>query len=188
MRCSILLAVLVALPVAAQTRLEPLPVTFLPGGATVDACRRQWQTNGAVTAHSAPTELSRPLRTIDALRRVDANDYSESLSAVLQPGLSRAMRAVTVDAVRLDRGQRTPIPVGAGDDLLVLGPAAGGEVYFTIAGVAYAGALPAGAVETVERPVVELWVRLVSHDPTRPEAWLNTAQAGMVERERACGE
>ena len=187
MRAALALAVLLALPCAAQTRVEPLPVTFLPGGASVDGCRRQWQTNGAVTAHSAPTELSRPLRTIDALRRVDANDYSESLSAVLQPGLARATRAVTIDAVRLDRGQRAPIPVGAGDEMLVLGTAAGGEMYFTIAGVAYAGALPAGAVETVERPVVELWVRLVAHDATRPEAWLNTAQAGMVERERACG-
>ena len=190
MRLLLVAAVLAAWPVAAQTRIEPLPVTYLPGGAATGACRMQWQTSGTVTAHSAPTELSRPLRTIDAMRRVDANDYSESLTAVLQPGRVRATRALTLDAVRLDRSERTSIPVGAGDEVVVLGAAGDGSAYFTIAGVAFAGALPGytggAGLEVVEAPVAEVWVRLVSHDPARPEAWLNTAQAGMVLRERAC--
>lgn len=191
MRLVLAAAILLAVPAGAQTRIEPLPVTFLPGGASTEGCRRQWQTSASVTAHSAPSEFSRPLRTIDAMRRVDANDYSESLTAVLQPGRARALQSLTIDAVRLDRNQRTEIPVGAGNELVVLGTGVDETVYFTIAGVVYAGTLPGytrgTGVEITERPVAEVWVRLVSHDAARPEAWLNTAQAGMVERERACG-
>lgn len=187
--CALAALPLVAPPVAAQPA-EPIPVTFLPGGAAFDGCRLQWQTSGPVTAYSAPSAFSRALRTIDGMRRVDANDYSESLTAVLQPGRVRAPRALTLPATRLDRGERAEIRLGAGDELLVLGRAPAGETYFTIAGLTYSGVVPGygggTGVETVERPVVEVWVRLVAHDETRPEAWLNTAQAGMVPRERLC--
>jgi hypothetical protein len=189
MRSLLFVCALVALPIAAQP-VEPIPATFLPGGAAFDGCRLQWQTSGTVTAYSAPSAFSRALRTIDGMRRVDANDYSESLTAILQPGRVRATRPLTLDATRLDRGERAQILLGTGDELLVLGRASNGETYFTIAGLAYSGVVPGygggTGVETVERPVAEIWVRLVAHDETRPEAWLNTAQAGMVERERAC--
>lgn len=185
MRALIVLALVAAAAPSAQVRLEPLPVTYLPGGAGSEGCRRQWQTTAPVTAYSAPTEVSRALRTIDGMRRVDANDYSESVSAVLQAGRARAARAVQVPAVRLDRGTSERVSLGAGDTVTVLGPAGEGHVYFLAEGVTYAGLLPDG-VTSVEAPVVEVWVRLVSHDATRPEAWLNTAQAGLIEREAFC--
>lgn len=185
MRSVLLLLALAAASVHAQPRVEPLPVTYLPGGAASEGCRRQWQTASQVTAFSAPTEASRALRTIDGLRRVDANDYTESLTAVLQPGRVRATRAATMQAVRMDRGQTTTLSLAAGQELTWLGSAGEESVYVVSGDVVYAGALPAG-VERVAPPVGEVWVRLVAHGDGRPEAWLNTAQAGMVARDASC--
>ncbi len=184
MRLAVVLAFAVA-SVHAQPRVEPLPVTFLPGGAAVEGCRSQWQTSAPVTAYSAPTEASRALRTIDANRRVDANDYTESLTVVLEPGRVRATRAATMPAVRMDRGETSSVTFAAGQELPWLGSAGEASVYLVSGGVVYAGALPAG-VERAAAPAVEVWVRLVAHGDGRPEAWLNTAQAGMVAREADC--
>lgn len=185
MRFVLLLAAVAAVSVHAQPRIEPLPVTFLPGGASSEGCRSQWQTASPVTAFSAPTEASRALRTIDASRRVDANDYTESLTAVLQTGRVRATRAATMRAVRMDRGETASVAFTAGQELTWLGSAGEESVYLVADGVVYAGVLPEG-VERVAAPAVELWVRLVAHGDGRPEAWLNTAQAGMVAREASC--
>ncbi len=186
------LALFLAVPAVAlaQAPADPLPVTMLPGGAGVEGCYAQWATRSAVRAFSAPTDQSRHTRTVDAERRVDANDYSESLTAVLRPGRARARGPLQFDAYRLGTRRTETVRLSMNDELeiLALGPeesvtfAFGSGVYVgTVAGV-YGG----DGVDVVRRPVTELWVRLVEHGEDRPAAWLNTAQAGMVEREPFC--
>lgn len=188
----LLLAVLLLAPLAAsgQASPGPLPVTFLPGGAGAEGCYAQWSTSAPVVAYSAPTEQSRALRTVDAQRRVDANDYSESLTAVLRPGLVRVRETLAFDAVRLGAARSEAVRLGAGDEIEVLAGAGEGSHYFTIGSTSYAGFIPGyyggGEVEVVRPYIVELWVRLVEHGPDRPAAWLNTAQAGLDEREAFC--
>ena len=185
------LACLLTAPVAAQT-VDPTPVVYLPGGASVEECRRQWQTSATVRARTAPLAFARVSRTIDANRRVDANDYTEAVRVVLQPGLVRARRAIVLRAFGTDAVR---VELAAGETLDVLARSAEGAAEFVWRGAVVRGELPgfsvstsdpASELETVREPFVELWVRLVEHDADRPAAWLNTSQAGVIER-RECG-
>ena len=122
---SVLFAVLLAAPAAAPhaQALEPVAVTYLAGGAVSGACRAQWQTSAAVRARSAPTDIALATRTIDAARRVDGNDYSESLTAVLEPGRVRLRAAVVVPPAP---GSGVPaLRLAAGDELRVLAASEG---------------------------------------------------------------
>lgn len=180
-RLQVFLAALVAVPVAAQAPAEPLPVTYLPGGATEGGCRAQWQTNAAVRAHSAPTDASAPIRTVDALRRVDANDYTEAITAVLEPGRVRLRTALRVPA---PPGSGTAgLQLASGEEIRVLATS-GGFSTFTYGGRVYEARLE--GAETLQEPVVEVWVRLAARED-RPAAWLNTAGAGVVAWESSCG-
>ena len=185
------LACCLALVPALAFAQDPLPVTFLPGGAGQDGCYAQWSTRSAVRAYSAPTPQSEPIRTVDADRRIDANDYSESLTAVLQPGLVRAQRPVTIEAYRTGAESAETVRLSLNDELQILGNAGEGTQYFAFGTAVYAGLVPGysggDGVEVVRRPVTELWVRLTERGPDRPAAWVNTAQAGMAEREAFCG-
>lgn len=186
----LVLLLLAPLAVAAQAPSDPLPVVFLPGGAGSEGCYAQWSTRSAVRAFSAPTEFSEYLRTIDAERRVDANDYSESLTAVLRPGLARALRPLQFDATRLGTGRSERVSLGLNDELEILALGPEESVYFSFANGVYSGVVPGvyggGEVEMTREPVTELWVRLIEHGEDRPASWLNTAQAGMVAREPFC--
>jgi hypothetical protein len=192
-----LLAVLIGLPLltSAQRPPEPLPVVYLPLGGQQEECRQQWQTNAAVRAYSAPTEVSRYIRTIDGLRRVDANDYTEALTAVLRNGRVRARTALRLsDALNLTNDRSGPIAVATGEEFEVLARAPEGQAYFLYRGNLFVGSVPGfsvqasgPSVEVISEPVTELWVRLVEHGADRPAAWLNVSQAGVVEREGFCG-
>lgn len=166
----------VARPAAAQAPPEPLPATFLAGGATAGGCRAQWQTVAAVSARSAPTDAAAMTRTVDALRRVDANDYSEALTAVLEPGRLRLRAAISV-------GTSPALRLSAGDELRVLA-VRDGLTTFAYGGRLYEERL--GDVETLQEPVAEVWVFLLPRDD-RPAAWLNTAQAGVIRWDPVCG-
>ena len=181
-RVSVLVAVLLAAAAPqAQAPLEPVAVTYLPGGAVDGACRAQWQTSAAVRARSAPTDVALATRTIEAARRVDANDYSESLTAVLEPGRVRLRAPVVVPSAP---GSATPaLRLAAGDELRVLA-ASDGYTTFVYGGRVYEARL--GDPETLQAPVTEVWVLLVPRED-RPAAWLNTAQAGVVAWTPACG-
>ena len=185
------LAVVLAVPAAAQ---DPTPVVYLPGGASVEACRMQWQTTAAVQARTAPMAFARAIRTVDGNRRVEANDYTEAVRVVLQPGLVRARRATVLRAS--SRGESARIELAAGETLDVLDTVGEGVAEFVWRGVLYQGEVPGYSVQTsdpaselevVRRPFVEVWVRLVEHDAERPAAWLNVTQAGVIERTSACG-
>ncbi len=170
------LVALLALPAAAQAPPEPLPATFLAGGATAGGCRAQWQTVAAVSARSAPTDAAAMTRTIEGMRRVDANDYSEALTAVLEPGRVRLRAAVSA-------GTNPTLLLSAGDELRVL-TTSNGLTTFAYGGRLYEARL--GEVETLQEPVAEVWIFLVPRDD-RPAAWLNTAQAGVVRWDPVCG-
>ena len=188
--------VLVASTSAFAQALDPGPVVFLPGGAQVEECRRQWQTSAAVQARSAPLPFATAIRTIDGLRRVDANDYTEAVRAVLQTGQVRARRETVLRGDALGGGGAVRIELAAGETLDVLARGAEGTALFAWREAVVQGELPgfsiqtadsSGELETVREPVVETWVRLVQHDADRPAAWLNTSQAGVTEREGFCG-
>ena len=186
MRATSLLLPLALAAGVASAQPDPLPVTFLPGGAADDGCYAQWATRSAVRAYSAPTPAGQFLRAVDAERRIDANDYSESLTAVLQPGLVRARGAIAIPAVRLGSAQPETVRLVAGDELDVLAPGPEGSAFFARGGRVYSGTVPGEpAVEALRQPVVEVWVRLREREG-RPEAWVNTAQAGMAPREPFC--
>lgn len=188
MRFSLLLLALVPALAVAQT---PLPVTFLPGGAGAEGCYMQWSTRSAVKAYSAPTPVSYELRTVDAERRIDANDYSESLTAVLEPGLIRLRQSVEAEGTRLDGvGDFETFRLGPGDEVVILAYGPEESVYFERNGLVYAGFVPGSyggtLAEVVREPVTELWVRLIAYSDDRPASWVNTAQAGMAPREPFC--
>lgn len=189
------LLVSLAAPAAAQI-VDPTPVVFLPGGATVEECRRQWQTSAAVRARTAPLVFATVSRTIDGARRVDANDYTEAVRAVLQTGLVRARQATVLRAVPVyPLGDAVRIELAAGETLPVLTRGAEGTAQFMwrerihegeLPGFSISTSSPEDELETLREPFVELWVRLVEHDAERPAAWLNTSQAGVIERESFC--
>ena len=170
-----------AAPIAAQAALEPLPATFLPGGATGGGCRAQWQTTAAVSARSAPTDASAATRTVDALRRVDANDYAEALTAVLEPGRVRLRASLVVPDTPGSGGPG--LRLAAGDELRTLA-GQDGFTTFVYGGRLYEARL--AEADVLQTPVSEVWVLLVPRDD-RPAAWLNTAQAGVVASASACG-
>ena len=190
-----LLVVLSAGASSAQVVIDPIPVVYLPGGASAEECRRQWQTDAAVRAYTAPSFVSTAVRTIDANRRVDANDYTESITAVLQAGRVRTRSALSIRAVRLGEGSVETIDFGTGEEFEILGIEGEGIGYFSHRGAVYAGEIPGysvrtGAVDEVEvirDAVRETWVFLISYGADRPASWLNTSQAGMVERPESCG-
>ena len=189
MRPFVLPVLLAALTAPALAQPDPVPVVYLPGGASEEACYSQWATRSAVRGYSAPTEQSRHVRTVDAERRVDANDYSESLTAVLRPGRARARRPVEVRARRLSADRAEAVRLDAGEEVTVLAPAGEGTLYLSFGDAVWVGSLPGypdGAVAETLAPVTEVWVRLVEHGEDRPAAWLNTAQAGMARREPFC--
>ena len=190
MRWSLLVALFVPAVASAQAGAGPVPVTFLPGGAGAEGCYAQWSTRSAVRAFSAPTTASRFLRTIDAERRIDANDYSESLTAVLEPGRVRARQPVEIQGVRLGTERSETISLALNDELTILAPGPEESVYFAFGTGAYAGVVPGyyggDGLDIIRRPVTELWVRLVEHDAERPAAWVNTAQAGVEPRDAFC--
>lgn len=171
-----------SLPHARGQALDPIAVTFLPGGAESLDCRLQWQTRAPVVARSAPTDLADAIRGIDAMRRVDANDYTEALTAVLEPGRARAAAPFVVeDAAPLSGGSSVALRIGAGETISFL--TEGRPQTFVYLGRTYRGTLD--GLEVVSRPVAELWVRLVPRED-RPAAWLNTAQAGIVPWDPSC--
>ena len=187
--------VLLVAPAAAAQAVDPTPVVFLPGGAQVEECRRQWQTSAAVRARTAPLGFASAIRTVDGLRRVDANDYTEAVRAVLQTGVARARRATVLRGDALGGGA-VRVELAAGETLEVLARGAEGTALFRWRDAVVQGEVPgvsvqtgdaAGELELVREPVVEVWVRLVEHDADRPAAWLNTSQAGVTEREAFCG-
>lgn len=191
-----LAAFAVLVPAAAAQAPDPTPVVYLPGGAQVEVCRRQWQTSAAVQARSAPLRFSNAIRTVDGLRRVDANDYTEAVRAVLQTGQVRARRAIILRGDGLGGSGAVRIELAAGESLDVLARGAEGTALFAWRGAVVQGELPgysvqtadpSGELEVVREPVVETWVRLVEHEADRPAAWLNTSQAGVTERESFCG-
>ena len=190
MRWFLLVALAVPAVASAQGGAGPVPVTFLPGGAGADGCSAQWSTRSAIRAYSAPTPVSELLRTIDGERRIDANDYSESLTAVLEPGVVRARQPVEIQGVRVGSDVSETIRLALNDELTILAEGPEASVYFAFGTGAYAGVVPGytggEAVEVVRRPVTELWVRLVEHAADRPAAWVNTAQAGVEPREPFC--
>ncbi|MEO0559029.1 MAG: hypothetical protein AAF170_12685 [Bacteroidota bacterium] len=180
---------------SAQVVIDPIPVVYLPGGAMVEECRRQWQTDAPVRAYTAPSFVSNAVRTIDANRRVDANDYTESITAVLQAGRVRARAPLSIRAVRLGAGDVQTVDFGTGEEFEILGIEGEGIGYFSHRGAVYAGEIPgysvrtggADEVEVVRDAVRETWVFLISHGPDRPASWLNVSQAGLVERAESCG-
>ena len=180
---------------SAQVIIDPIPVVYLPGGASVEECRGQWQTNARVQAYTAPTFVSTAVRTIDANRRVDANDYTESITAVLQAGRVRARGPLSIEAIRMGANTYETIEFGTGEEIEILGIEGEGIGYFSHRGAVYAGEVPgysirtgeANEVEVVRDAVREIWVLLISHGADRPSSWLNVSQAGMVERPESCG-
>lgn len=185
----VLLSVLLLSSVAAA-QSDPLPVWFLPGGAETEECYAQWSTTYAVQAYSAPTAMSERLRTIDADRRIDANDYSESLTAILEPVVVLATSAMTVPGSRWGSQDSADVQILPGREILILSFGEEGLATFVYDGRVYQGYdgdLPPSDPSTLPGPgSTELWVRLVAHSADRPAAWLNTAQAGMVPREAFC--
>lgn len=192
--CLVFLALLIP-TASAQVVIDPIPVIYLPGGATLEDCRRQWQTEAPVRAYTAPTFVSAAVRTIDANRRVDANDYTESITAVLQAGRVRAQAPLSIEAVRLGAQGVETIEFGSGEEFEILGIEGEGIGYFSHRGAVYAGEIPgysirtgeADEVDVVRDAVRETWVFLISHGADRPRSWLNVSQAGMIERVEACG-
>ena len=180
---------------SAQVIIDPIPVVYLPGGANVEECRGQWQTNARVQAYTAPTFVSTAVRTIDANRRVDDNDYTESITAVLQAGRVRARGPLSIEAIRMGANTYETIEFGTGEEIEILGIEGEGIGYFSHRGAVYAGEVPgysirtgeANEVEVVRDAVREIWVLLISHGADRPSSWLNVSQAGMVERPESCG-
>ena len=177
----LLAAALSALPAVAQAPPEPLAATYLAGGATAGGCRAQWQTSAALRAHSAPTDVSAAIRTVDAARRVDANDYSEAVTAVLEAGRVRLRTAATIPGA--PGSGSAGLRLAAGEELRVLATA-DGFTTFVYGGRVYEARLE--GAETLQAPVVEVWVRLLPRED-RPAAWLNTAQAGIVPWDPVCG-
>ena len=179
---------------SAQVIIDSVPVLYLPGGAQVEDCRRQWQTDAPVRAHTAPTFVSDAVRTVDANRRVDGNDYTESITAVLQTGRARVRQALTLDAYQQGTGDRQSIAYRAGDEIEIVGIEGEGMGYLTYNGSVYSAQIPGYSirtggpdeVEVIRDAVRETWVFLVDYGEGRPASWLNVSQAGLFERPTTC--
>ena len=195
MRPLVLAFAVLSTAASAQVLIDSVPVVYLPGGAQLEECRRQWRTEAAVRAHTAPTFVSDAVRTVDANRRVDGNDYTESITAVLQTGRVRVRQALTLDAYQQGTGARESISYRAGEEIEILGIEGEGLGYLAHNGSVYSAEIPgysirtggADEVEVLRDAVRETWVFLVDYGEGRPASWLNVSQAGLFERETTCG-
>ncbi|MEM0963820.1 MAG: hypothetical protein AAGK21_14930 [Bacteroidota bacterium] len=179
------------MPVAVSAQSDPVPVRYVPSSNGAEGCYAQWTTRSAVRAYSAPTSMSRHIRTVGANRRIDANDYTETIEATLESGLARVRQAATIQARRLSPQQDVSLQVEVGDELSIVGYGAEGYLFFEYENLVYGAFLngfygTGDPVEDIRRPVQERWVRLIEHGEDRPAAWLNTAEAGVVPREAFC--
>ena len=168
---------------AASGQSNPSPVTFVPGGASDDGCYHQWVTTSAVRAYSAPSDQSQHVRTVEADRRIDANDYSEALTAVAEPGVIRALRDLVADGVELGSGQGRSVPVAQGQEIALLSSGSANASFFAVDGVVYQGYIPGfenstGNVEVARYPEAQVWVRLIDRGSGKPAAWVDTGGAG----------
>lgn len=190
MRTTALFIALVVAAVATSVSAQPRHSgVFAYTGAE---CSSEYTTTQAVQAYAEPRAASRALRTVEAQRRIDANDYTEDLFVVTRPGIAVARRDVSlVDWGYHNSSRRTsgPLRIPRGTRVELLG--GGFEAYgiFRFGGTTYSG-LGVPTMEwmaedsdprdfTVESwPTVEHWVRLSARSG-RPAAWLNASQPGV---------
>ncbi len=178
MRSLFALCALVALAPLATAQPRHDGVYAYPWGV----CGSIYVTSRAVQAYAEPRAVGAPIRQVDAGRRVEPNDVTETLTVVLSPGVSITRQAFEPGEAgfTIPRGTRVELFGEAGDGAQIF--RVGGTMH-----TAYAG-LPSDAASvtadtrrlyTIESfPRVEVWVRLRAR-PGKPAAWLNTSQPGI---------
>lgn len=199
-----LLAVLVDLlgpTAAAQPRHGGLSSWPNVVGDGEGGCSHRWRTTRAVPAYAQPNTSSRRVRTVEADRRIEPSDRTESVRVLRAYGRVRTRRAFTLQAITAGRqaGQylTTTLTLPAGAVLQTMWYAGGEGSDFRYRGVEYRGDVLserwmvreypeyARDFEALSYPAVENWVRLAARGD-RPAAWLNVDQRGVAEMEDQC--
>lgn len=179
----------------AQPRHDGLASWPNVAGDGEGGCYARWRTTAPVPAYAEPRSSSRRVRTVEADRRIDPNDRSESLRVLRTYGRARTRRAFSLQAITAARrpGEylttTLTLPAGAVLETMWYAGSEGSDLRYR--GVEYRGDVPAErwvweAYPDFRRdfrvdryPVVENWVRLVARGD-RPAAWLNVGRRGVV--------
>lgn len=170
-------------------------VFSVPGGTGDDGCQANYQTSQSILAYSEPSDASDHIRTVDANRRIDWNDRSESLTVVVRPAIFRATQSVSMSGAPQSGGGATTLNLSAGDRIEVLAYAGEGDSYFRQNGNVYVGYAPGigdvitglnDVFELESEAIFEVWVRLIGHGG-KPEAWVKINQPGITAYGSHCG-
>lgn len=195
-----LAAVLVRAP-AAQPRHGGLASWPNIVGDSEGSCAYRWYTTAAMPAYAEPNTSSRRVRTVEAGRRIDPNDRSQSLRVLRAYGRVRTRRAFTLQTYTAGRraGEyvQAALTLPAGAVLETMWFAGGEGSDFRYRGVEYRGDVLserwmvreypeyARDFQALAYPVVENWVRLVARSG-QPAGWVRVSGAGVSQSESTC--
>lgn len=195
------LALVLAHAPAAQPRHGGLASWPNVAGDGEGGCNYRWRTTARVPAYAEPDASSRRVRTVEADRRIDPNDRTESLRVLRSYGRARTRRPFTLQAITAGRRANEyltttlTLPAGAEVETMWYGGSEGSD--FRYQGVEYRADVPAERwqwdeepgyrrdFEPVRYPAVENWVRLVAREG-RPAAWVDVTGRGVVRAGSVC--
>jgi len=184
MRAFPLALLLLAAPGASAQR-PPFAGAFAVPGVLCDCDPTDFvfRTTRPLPGHAAPDAASPVVRTVDAGRLIEANDWSEALTVVPAPNVAEALRDTTLRHLRrhegvdflaeADTGAVVPeLAVRRGDRLEYL-TSIEGYALFRHGGALYGGDYPFYGVFRHEREWGgdDVWFRLTPK-PGRPAAWV----------------
>ena len=186
---------------AAQPRHGGLASWPNVAGDGEGGCFSRWRTTARVPAYAEPNTSSRRVRTVEANRRIDPNDRTESLRVLRSYGRARTRRAFTLQAITAGRqaGQylTTTLTLPAGAVLETMWYAGSEGSDFRYRGVEYRGDVLSERwmlseypelgrdFEVLSYPVVENWVRLAARGD-RAAGWVNVSGSGVTEAGEVC--
>lgn len=187
MRVLALAVVWVACASAARAQAPAFEGTFAVPYISCDCDPSEFvfRTLVPIAGHAEPRASSRRVRTVDAGRRIEGNDWNESLTVTVRAGLHRALRTTPLTAlvhhgrVRFldgaDDGEEVgAVVVGRGQTVEILSGGGEGRAMVRVDGVVYlsdGGELWGDAFEEVRQITEQVWLRLTPK-PGRPAAWI----------------
>jgi hypothetical protein len=186
LRSALSLGVLLSLAAGASAQAPRFAGAFALPGVLCDCDPTDFvfRTTRPVPGHAAPDAASPVVRTVDAGRLIEANDWSEAWTVVLTPAVATALRDTTLQnvhrygAVRsvdtFDSGAETAaLPIRTGERVEYL-TSVEGYAFFRYDGVVYGGDYPFYAsafARDREWGEQAVWFHLTPK-PGRPAAWV----------------
>ena len=110
-------ALLLLVPLASAQRLSHDGVFALRGLSFSEGCMMAYRTTNPVNAHAQPSATSPVIRTVDANRRIDLNDFNDGLTSTSHTAVRRVTRTMALRKVAQPEDVARQVVVLASDRL-----------------------------------------------------------------------